>query len=147
MTSRAGSGRCGWSRSGVAPSGFEQVEGSEREIPAQLVLLAMGFLGPQSAGVVEQLGVELDERANVKRDKHFMTSVPGVFVAGDAGRGQSLIVWAIAEGRSAAPGVDAYLTGRSALPRPVNPTDRRSWCETRVTRPAWAGSRESGFSL
>ena len=104
--------------------GFEEVEGTEREIPAQLVLLAMGFLGPQSAGVVEQLGVELDERSNVKRDKHFMTSVPGVFVAGDAGRGQSLIVWAIAEGRSAAQGVDAYLTGRSALPRPVNPTDR-----------------------
>ena len=104
--------------------GFEEVEGTEREIPAQLVLLAMGFLGPQGVGVVEQLGVELDERSNIKRDKHFMTSVPGVFVAGDAGRGQSLIVWAIAEGRSAAQGVDAYLTGRSALPRPVNPTDR-----------------------
>jgi glutamate synthase (NADPH) small chain len=104
--------------------GFEEVEGTEREIPAQLVLLAMGFLGPQGAGVVEQLGVELDERSNIKRDKAFMTSVPGIFVAGDAGRGQSLIVWAIAEGRSAAQGVDAYLTGRSALPRPVNPTDR-----------------------
>jgi glutamate synthase (NADPH/NADH) small chain len=104
--------------------GFEEVEGTEREIPAQLVLLAMGFLGPQGVGVVEQLGVELDERSNIKRDKQFMTSVPGVFVAGDAGRGQSLIVWAIAEGRSAAQGVDAYLTGRSALPRPVNPTDR-----------------------
>jgi glutamate synthase (NADPH) small chain len=104
--------------------GFEEVEGTEREIPAQLVLLAMGFLGPQGVGVVEQLGVELDERSNIKRDEHFMTSVPGVFVAGDAGRGQSLIVWAIAEGRSAAQGVDAYLTGRSALPRPVNPTDR-----------------------
>ena len=85
-------------------TGFEEVEGTEREIPAQLVLLAMGFLGPQGTGVVEQLGVELDERSNVKRDKHFMTSVPGVFVAGDAGRGQSLIVWAIAEGRSAAAG-------------------------------------------
>jgi len=104
--------------------GFEEVEGTEREIPAQLVLLAMGFLGPQGVGVVEQLGVELDERSNIKRDRQFMTSVPGVFVAGDAGRGQSLIVWAIAEGRSAAQGVDAYLTGRSALPRPVNPTDR-----------------------
>ena len=89
------------------------------------VLLAMGFLGPQTNGVVEQLGVELDERSNIKRDKAFMTSVPGVFVAGDAGRGQSLIVWAIAEGRSAAAGVDAYLMERdSALPRPVNPTDR-----------------------
>jgi glutamate synthase (NADPH/NADH) small chain len=105
--------------------GFAEVEGTEREIPAQLVLLAMGFLGPQTKGVVEQLGVELDERSNIKRDKAFMTSVPGVFAAGDAGRGQSLIVWAIAEGRSAAAGVDAYLTtGVSELPRPVNPTDR-----------------------
>jgi glutamate synthase (NADPH/NADH) small chain len=105
--------------------GFAEVEGTEREIPAQLVLLAMGFLGPQTKGVVEQLGVELDERSNIKRDNAFMTSVPGVFAAGDAGRGQSLIVWAIAEGRSAAAGVDAYLkTGVSGLPRPVNPTDR-----------------------
>ena len=105
--------------------GFAEVEGTERDIPAQLVLLAMGFLGPETGGVVEQLGVELDERSNIKRDKAFMTSVPGVFVAGDAGRGQSLIVWAIAEGRSAAAGVDAYLmNGVSALPRPVNPTDR-----------------------
>ena len=98
--------------------------GTEREIPAQLVLFAMGFLGPEGPGVVEQLGVELDERSNVKRDKTFMSSVPGVFVAGDVGRGQSLIVWAIAEGRSAAAGVDAWLTGSSALPRPVAPTDR-----------------------
>ena len=103
---------------------FAEVAGSEREIPAQLVLLAMGFLGPEGPGVVEQLGVELDERSNVKRDKAFMTSVPGVFVAGDAGRGQSLIVWAIAEGRAAANGVDAWLTGSSQLPRPINPTDR-----------------------
>jgi glutamate synthase (NADPH/NADH) small chain len=109
----------------LGASGFEEVAGTEREIPAQLVLLAMGFLGPQSHGVVEQLGVALDERSNIKRDKAFMTSVPGVFVAGDAGRGQSLIVWAIAEGRSAAAGVDAYLMGgSSALPRPINPTDR-----------------------
>jgi glutamate synthase (NADPH/NADH) small chain len=109
----------------LGEKGFAAVEGTEREIPAQLVLLAMGFLGPETGGVVEQLGVELDERSNIKRDKCFMSSVPGVFVAGDAGRGQSLIVWAIAEGRSAAAGVDAYLTaGTSALPRPVNPTDR-----------------------
>jgi len=109
----------------LGTSGFVEVEGTEREIPAQLVLLAMGFLGPQAKGVVEQLGVELDERSNIKRDMAFMTSVPGVFVAGDAGRGQSLIVWAIAEGRSAAAGVDAYLMGGfSALPRPLNPTDR-----------------------
>jgi glutamate synthase (NADPH/NADH) small chain len=104
---------------------FLEVEGTQREIPAQLVLLAMGFLGPQAKGVVEQLGVDLDERSNIKRDKAFMTSVPGVFAAGDAGRGQSLIVWAIAEGRAAAAGVDAYLMERpSALPRPVSPTDR-----------------------
>jgi len=103
---------------------MEEVPGSERELPAQLVLLAMGFLGPEGAGLLEQLGVELDERSNVKRDKAFMSSVPGVFVAGDAGRGQSLIVWAIAEGRAAANGVDTWLTGRSQLPRPINPTDR-----------------------
>ena len=103
---------------------FSPIEGTTRDIPAQLVLLAMGFLGPERPGVVEQLGVELDERSNVKRDKNFMSSVPGVFVAGDAGRGQSLIVWAIAEGRAAAAGVDAWLTGSSALPRPVAPTDR-----------------------
>jgi glutamate synthase (NADPH/NADH) small chain len=103
---------------------FEPVEGSEHELPAQLVLLAMGFVGPQQTGVVQQLEVELDERGNVKRDKHFMSSVPGVFVAGDAGRGQSLIVWAIAEGRAAANGVDHFLTGHSQLPRPINPTDR-----------------------
>ena len=111
--------------SDIGKPGFAEVEGTEREIPAQLVLLAMGFLGPETGGVVEQLAVELDERSNIKRDKAFMTSVPGVFVAGDAGRGQSLIVWAIAEGRSAAAGVDAYLMhGFSHLPRPVNPTDR-----------------------
>ena len=104
--------------------GFEPVEGTERVIPAQLVLLAMGFVGPETDGVVEQLGLELDERGNIRRDRSYMTNVPGVFVAGDAGRGQSLIVWAIAEGRSAAQGVDAWLTGSSALPRPVNPTDR-----------------------
>ncbi len=103
---------------------FEEVPGSEKVIPAQLVLFAMGFTGPEPDGVVEQLGVELDERGNVKRDKAYMSSVPGVFVAGDAGRGQSLIVWAIAEGRSAAAGVDAYLSGSTNLPRPVGPNDR-----------------------
>ncbi|MEX1906774.1 glutamate synthase subunit beta [Janibacter sp. Y6] len=104
--------------------GFTPVPGSERELPAQLVLLAMGFLGPQAQGLVEQLGVDLDERSNVVRDAQYMSTVPGVFVAGDAGRGQSLIVWAIAEGRAAAHGVDHYLMGSSKLPRPVNPTDR-----------------------
>ncbi|GAA4731327.1 glutamate synthase subunit beta [Pedococcus ginsenosidimutans] len=105
-------------------TGFDEVEGTERVLPAQLVLLAMGFLGPEKLGVVEQLEVELDERSNVRRDRDYMSSVPGVFVAGDAGRGQSLIVWAIAEGRSAAAGVDRYLTGETALPRPINPNDR-----------------------
>ena len=108
----------------LGQGGFEVVDGTERVLPAQLVLLAMGFLGPEREGLVEQLGVALDERGNIVRDREFMTSIPGVFVAGDAGRGQSLIVWAIAEGRSAACGGDAYLTGSSALPRPINPTDR-----------------------
>jgi len=103
---------------------FVEVEGTEREIPADLVLLAMGFTGPQREGLVEQLGVELDERGNVARDKTYASSVPGVYVAGDAGRGQSLIVWAIAEGRAAAAGVDAFLTGSTTLPVPIPPTER-----------------------
>ena len=103
---------------------FGKVEGTDREIPAQLVLLAMGFLGPQRAGLLEQLGVELDTRSNVARDDRFAASVEGVFVAGDMGRGQSLIVWAIAEGRSAAAEVDRYLMGDTALPRIIDPTDR-----------------------
>ncbi|MBI5617496.1 MAG: glutamate synthase subunit beta [Gammaproteobacteria bacterium] len=98
---------------------FEDVPGSEREIRADLVFLAMGFLGPEPDGVVGQLGVKLNERGNVVRDKNWTTSVPGVFVAGDMQRGQSLIVWAIAEGRSAAQGVDAYLMGTSDLPAPL----------------------------
>ncbi|WP_447007635.1 glutamate synthase subunit beta [Saccharothrix isguenensis] len=103
---------------------FEPVPGTEREIPAQLVTLAMGFVGPEKDGLLTELGVGLDARGNVARDDSFATSVDGVFVAGDMGRGQSLIVWAIAEGRSAAAGVDAYLTGRHVLPRPIEPTDR-----------------------
>ncbi len=97
---------------------FEEVPGSEREIPAELVLFAMGFVGPERQGLVEQLEVDLDERGNVARDKDYQTSVPGVFVAGDAGRGQSLIVWAIAEGRACAAAVDEFLTGshHAALP-------------------------------
>jgi glutamate synthase (NADPH/NADH) small chain len=103
---------------------FEEVAGTEREIPAQLVLFAMGFLGPERPGLVEQLGVDLDGRGNIARDAAYMTSVPGVFVAGDAGRGQSLIVWAIAEGRAAASAVDRYLTGSTTLPYPIPPTER-----------------------
>ncbi|NHC23024.1 glutamate synthase subunit beta [Nocardioides sp. IC4_145] len=101
-----------------------EIEGTEREIPAELVLFAMGFTGPERPGLVEQLGVDLDDRGNVARDSGYQSSVPGVFVAGDAGRGQSLIVWAIAEGRAAAAAVDTYLTGKTALPAPVKPTDR-----------------------
>jgi glutamate synthase (NADPH/NADH) small chain len=99
--------------------------GTERKIPAQLVTLAMGFTGTdRDNGLVEQFGLELDERGNIARDADFQTNVPGVFVAGDAGRGQSLIVWAIAEGRSAARGCDRLLTGASELPAPIRPTDR-----------------------
>ena len=103
---------------------FEPVEGSERELTCELVLLAMGFTGPAQGPLLSDLGVDLDERSNVARDETFMTSVDGVFAAGDMGRGQSLIVWAIAEGRAAAAGVDRYLTGRDVLPSPIAPTDR-----------------------
>ncbi len=84
----------------------------------------MGFTGPQRTGLLEQLGVALDARGNVARDAGWASSVPGVFVAGDMGRGQSLIVWAIAEGRSAAAAVDRYLRGSTDLPEPVTPTRR-----------------------
>jgi glutamate synthase (NADPH) small chain len=101
------------------------IEGTEREIPAELVLLAMGFVGPEADTVISQLGVALDERGNVARDKNYATAVDGVFVCGDAGRGQSLIVWAIAEGRACAAGVDEYLSGSTKLPRPIPPTARQ----------------------
>jgi glutamate synthase (NADPH) small chain len=103
---------------------FVEVEGSEREIPAELVLFAMGFTGPEQDGVVSQLEVDLDQRGNIARDGAYMSSLPGVFVAGDAGRGQSLIVWAIAEGRAAAAAVDTYLTGATTLHAPIPPTER-----------------------
>ena len=103
---------------------FEKVEGSEKEIPADLVFLAMGFLGPEKNELITQLEVELDERSNIKRDEKFASSVEGVFVCGDAGRGQSLIVWAIAEGRSAAAAVDEFLAGETQLPSPIEPTSR-----------------------
>ncbi len=103
---------------------FEKVEGTDFEMPCELVLLAMGFVGPEPEGMLEQLGVELDARGTVARDAAWQTSVPGVFVCGDMGRGQSLIVWAIAEGRAAAASVDRYLTGDTQLPSPVEPTAR-----------------------
>ena len=98
---------------------FKPVEGSEFEIKADLVLLAMGFLGPERNGMLDELGVRMTDRGTVWRDERWMTSVPGVFAAGDMQRGQSLIVWAIAEGRSAARGVDTYLMGASDLPAPL----------------------------
>jgi len=103
---------------------FVKIEGSEMELPADLVFLAMGFVGPEKGGWLQQLGVALDERGNVARDAQYMTDIDGVFVCGDMGRGQSLIVWAIAEGRSCAAGVDRYLMGESRLPEPVAPTAR-----------------------
>jgi glutamate synthase (NADPH/NADH) small chain len=103
---------------------FEKKEGSDLEIPADLVFLAMGFTGPEKGSWLEQLGVAFDERGNVIRDDNYESTVPGVFVAGDMGRGQSLIVWAIAEGRACAAGVDTALMGETSLPAPIPPTAR-----------------------
>jgi len=104
--------------------GWVGVPGTDRELPADLVLLALGFSGPETDTVVAQLGLPLDGRGNVARDSSYLTEVDGVFVAGDAGRGQSLVVWAIAEGRSAAAAVDTFLTGRTGLHRPICATAR-----------------------
>jgi glutamate synthase (NADPH) small chain len=98
---------------------FERVEGTDFDLEVDLVLLAMGFLGPEREGLLEQLGVELTDRGNVARDDDYATSVDNVWVCGDMGRGQSLIVWAIAEGRACAAAVDAALTGATALPAPI----------------------------
>ena len=98
---------------------FRPIPGTEYELAADLVLLAMGFLGPRREGLLTDLGVKLTDRGNVWRDGNWMTNLPGVFAAGDMQRGQSLIVWAIAEGRSAARGVDLYLMGKSDLPAPL----------------------------
>jgi glutamate synthase (NADPH/NADH) small chain len=98
---------------------FVPVPGSEFEIPADLVLLAMGFVGAEKGALLDDLGVTLTPRGNVGRDAQWMTNVPGVFTAGDMQRGQSLIVWAIAEGRSAARAIDAHLMGESKLPAPL----------------------------
>jgi glutamate synthase (NADPH/NADH) small chain len=103
---------------------FTPVPGTERELPAELVLLALGFSGPERSPLLEQLGVQLDDRGNVARDAAYASTVPGVFVAGDAGRGQSLVVWAIAEGRACAAAVDDYLGGGARLPAPVPATAR-----------------------
>ena len=108
----------------AAAAGFDPVPGTEHELPCDLVLLAMGFTGAERPGLLAGLGVDFDRRGNVARDGSYATSAPGVFVAGDMGRGQSLIVWAIAEGRSAAAAVDHYLDGVSELPAPIPPTAR-----------------------
>lgn len=103
---------------------FEKIDGSDFELEADIVFLAMGFTGPEQGGVLEQLDIELDERANVVRDNNFATNADKVWVCGDMGRGQSLIVWAIAEGRSCAAAVDTSLTGGTSLISPVTPKDR-----------------------
>jgi glutamate synthase (NADPH/NADH) small chain len=103
---------------------FEPIQGSEKVIPADLVFLAMGFTGPEKSELLTQLEVELDDRGNIIRDENYATAAEGVYVCGDAGRGQSLIVWAIAEGRSAASAVDTYLSGHTQLPFPIEPTAR-----------------------
>ena len=103
---------------------FRPVSGSEKEIPADLVFLALGFTGPEKSELLDQLEVKLDEKGNIVRDHQYATASDGVFVCGDAGRGQSLIVWAIAEGRSAAAAIDKYLTGNTQLPYPIEPTAR-----------------------
>jgi len=103
-------------------NGFIPSAGTETHLPAQMILLALGFVGPERHGLLDELGTDISARGTINRDDDYMTNMPGVFVAGDAGRGQSLIVWAIAEGRSAAAGVDAYLSGGSSLPDPLVPT-------------------------
>ncbi|HCK75500.1 MAG: glutamate synthase subunit beta [Acidimicrobiales bacterium] len=103
---------------------FEKVVGSDFELEADMVFLAMGFTGPEQNSLLQQLEVEVDDRSNVARQQDFATNIDGVWVCGDMGRGQSLIVWAIAEGRSCAASVDEHLSGSTALMSPVTPTDR-----------------------
>jgi glutamate synthase (NADPH) small chain len=102
---------------------FDPIEGTEEELPAEMVLLAMGFVGPERNELLTDLGVEINGRGNVERNADWATTVDGVFATGDLGRGQSLIVWAIAEGRACAAAVDTYLTGSTLLPSPIKPTD------------------------
>jgi glutamate synthase (NADPH/NADH) small chain len=99
---------------------LKTIEGSEHTYDADLVLLAMGFVGPEKSPLLRDLGLELTERGNVKVDAQYMTSKPGVFAAGDMQRGQSLVVWALWEGRECARGVDAFLTGQTDLPAAPN---------------------------
>ena len=118
--------RCGSSEVVFEAGKVTAVEGTEQELPAELVLLAMGFTGPERDTVVSQLGVSLDERGQHRPGRRTMPPTStGVFACGDAGRGQSLIVWAIAEGRACAAGVDEYLSGSTKLPRPIPPSARQ----------------------
>ncbi len=103
---------------------FQPVAGSEFRLDVDFVFLAMGFLGPEPGSLIDEFGLELDARSNIARDQNWETNVDGVFSCGDMGRGQSLIVWAIAEGRSVAAAVDKKLMGETLLPSPVRPTDR-----------------------
>jgi glutamate synthase (NADPH/NADH) small chain len=105
-------------------SPFVRIDGTERVLPADLVFMAMGFVGPEKGSLLDELGVSLDARGAVARDGNYATDAADVFVCGDMGRGQSLIVWAIAEGRACAAAVDEALMGSTTLPRPVAPTDR-----------------------
>ncbi|EUA43714.1 pyridine nucleotide-disulfide oxidoreductase family protein [Mycobacterium xenopi 3993] len=113
---------------------FVKVEGTDFELEADLVLLAMGFVGPEKSALLADLGVEFNERGNVARGDDFETSVPGVFVAGDMGRGQSLIVWAIAEGRAAAAAVDRYLMGTAPCRHPSSRPPRHNVSHVHLTR-------------
>jgi glutamate synthase (NADPH/NADH) small chain len=112
--------RLDWQRDETGRQQMVEMPGTEFDVDADLVLLAMGFLHPERHGLVEALGVELDPRGNVKTDANKMSSVPGIFAAGDASRGQSLVVWALSEGREAARGVDLYLMGETSLPRSLS---------------------------
>jgi glutamate synthase (NADPH/NADH) small chain len=112
--------RLDWQRDESGRQQMVEMPGTEFDVDADLVLLAMGFLHPERHGLVEALGVELDPRGNVKTDANKMSSVPGIFAAGDASRGQSLVVWALSEGREAARGVDLYLMGETSLPRSLS---------------------------
>jgi len=105
---------------------FTRQPGTERVLPADLVLISVGFLHPDTETILDQLPVELDKRGNIARNDKFATSQDGVFVCGDAGRGQSLVVWAIAEGRSCAAAVDEYLSSEqtSELPAPIKASQR-----------------------
>lgn len=103
---------------------FEIVPNTEHELRCDLVLLALGFVGPEKSSWLTQLGVAFDERGNISRNDSFETNVRGVFVSGDMGRGQSLIVWAIAEGRAVAASIDQYLMGSTSLPSPIVASSR-----------------------